>query len=90
MPHSISKAGVVMLTKVLAKELAPSVRVNAIAPGTITMPGDPPELEEDYVQRAPLRRSGRPEEVADAVMYLVTAEFVTGQVLALDGGRSLG
>jgi pteridine reductase len=89
-PHSISKAGVVMLTKVLAKELAPSVRVNAIAPGTITMPGDPPEWEGDYVRRAPLGRSGRPEEVADAVMYLVTAEFVTGQVLVLDGGRSLG
>lgn len=89
-PHSISKAGVVMLTKVLAKELAPSVRVNAIAPGTITMPGDPPEWEEDYMERAPLGRSGRPEEVADAVMYLVTAEFVTGHVLLLDGGRSLG
>jgi pteridine reductase len=88
-PHSISKAGVVMLTKVLAKELAPSVRVNAIAPGTISMPGDSPELEEDYVQRAPLRRSGRPNDVADAVMYLVTAEFVTGHVLVLDGGRSL-
>jgi pteridine reductase len=88
-PHSISKAGVVMLTKVLAKEMAPSVRVNAIAPGTITLPGDPPELEEDYVRRAPLARSGRPEEVADAVMFLVKAEFVTGQVLVLDGGRSL-
>lgn len=89
-PHSISKAGVVMLTKVLAKELAPGVRVNAIAPGTITMPGDPPEWEEDYVRRAPLGRSGRPADVADAVMYLVTAEFVTGHVLVLDGGRSLG
>jgi pteridine reductase len=88
-PHSISKAGVVMLTKLLAKELAPKVRVNAIAPGTITMPGDPPELEEDYVRRAPLGRSGRPEEVTDAVMFLVTAEFVTGHVLVLDGGRSL-
>lgn len=89
-PHSISKAGVVMLTKVLARELAPRVRVNAIAPGTITMPGDPPELEADYVRRAPLQRSGRPDEVTDAVMYLVTAEFITGHVLVLDGGRSLG
>ena len=89
-PHSISKAGVVMLTKVLAKELAPNVRVNAIAPGTITMPGDPPEWEEDYAQRAPLKRSGRPIDVADAVMYLLTAEFVTGHVLVVDGGRSLG
>lgn len=89
-PHSISKAGVVMMTKVLAKELAPRVRVNAIAPGTITMPGDPPEWEQDYVQKAPLGRSGRPADITDAVMYLITAEFVTGHVLVADGGRSLG
>jgi NAD(P)-dependent dehydrogenase (short-subunit alcohol dehydrogenase family) len=90
LPYSISKAGVIMMTKVLAKELAPNIRVNAIAPGTITFPGDKPELEERFVERAPLRRSGRPEEIADAVMYLVTAEFVTGHVLVVDGGRTLG
>ena len=89
-PHSISKAGVVMLTKVLAKALAPEVRVNAIAPGTITMPGDPPEWEADFVKLAPLRRTGTPEDVADAVSYLVHAEFITGHVLVVDGGRSLG
>jgi pteridine reductase len=88
-PHSVSKAGVVMLTKVLAKELAPKVRVNAIAPGTITMPGDPPEWESDFVGRAPLQRTGTTEDVADAVMYLLAAEFVTGQVLIVDGGRML-
>lgn len=88
--HSISKAGVVMLTKVLAKALAPEVRVNALAPGTITMPGDPPEWEEDFVKLSPLRRTGRPSDIADAVMYLVNAEFMTGHVLVLDGGRSLG
>lgn len=88
-PHSISKAGVIMLTKVLAKELAPRVRVNAIAPGTISMPGDPPEWQSDYVKRAPLQRTGTPDEVADAVLYLLRAEFITGQVLTLDGGRSL-
>jgi NAD(P)-dependent dehydrogenase (short-subunit alcohol dehydrogenase family) len=65
------------------------VRVNAIAPGTISMPGDPHQLEADYIRRAPLRRTGRPEEVADAAMYLITAEFITGQVLVLDGGRTL-
>jgi NAD(P)-dependent dehydrogenase (short-subunit alcohol dehydrogenase family) len=53
------------------------------------MPGDLPQLEADYIRRAPLRRTGRPEEVADAVMYLITAEFITGQVLVLDGGRTL-
>jgi pteridine reductase len=88
-PHSLSKAGVVMLTRVLAKELAPKVRVNAIAPGTITMPGDPPDWEANYIAQAPLRRSGRPDEIADAVVYLIGAEFVTGHVLVLDGGRSL-
>lgn len=88
-PHSLSKAGVIMLTRTLAKELAPNVRVNAIAPGTITMPGDPPQWEANYIAQAPLRRSGRPDEIADAVLYLINAEFVTGHVLVLDGGRSL-
>ncbi|HKT47358.1 MAG TPA: SDR family oxidoreductase [Candidatus Acidoferrales bacterium] len=88
-PHCAAKAGVVMLTKALAKELAPEVRVNAIAPGTITMPGDAPEIEAEFVRRAPLKRSGRTEDVADAVMYLIGARFVTGHVLVLDGGRSL-
>ena len=89
LPHSISKAGVIMLTRILAKELGPAVRVNAIAPGTITMPGDPPEWQTDFIRRAPMKRTGRPEEIADAVIYLITAEFVTGQVLVVDGGRTL-
>lgn len=88
-PHTVSKAGVVMLTKVLAKALAPEVRVNAIAPGTITMEGDAPQLEADFIKRAPLRRSGRPADVTDAVVFLVHAKFVTGQVLVVDGGRTL-
>lgn len=88
-PHCASKAGVIMLTKCLAKALAPEVRVNAIAPGTITMSGDPTEWEADFIRRAPLHRTGTPEDVADAVSYLVHAKFVTGQVLILDGGRTL-
>jgi NAD(P)-dependent dehydrogenase (short-subunit alcohol dehydrogenase family) len=87
--HSVSKAGVVMLTKVLAKALAPEVRVNAIAPGTITMPGDPPEWEADFIKRVPLQRSGKPSDIADAVLFLVRSEFITGQVLVVDGGRVL-
>ena len=87
--HSVSKAGVVMLTKVLAKALAPEVRVNAIAPGTITMPGDPPEWEADFVKLAPLRRTGAPSDITDAVLFLVRSEFVTGQIVVVDGGRTL-
>jgi pteridine reductase len=78
---------VVMLMKCLAKALAPDVRVNAIAPGTITMPGDPSEWEEEFVKLAPLRRTGKPSDIADAVIYLATAEFLTGHTLVVDGGR---
>jgi pteridine reductase len=89
MAHSVSKAGVVMLTRVLAKALAPEVRVNAIAPGTITMPGDPPEWQADFIKLAPLRRTGAPSEIADAVLFLVHSQFMTGQTIVLDGGRTL-
>lgn len=88
-PHSISKAGVVMLTKCLAKELAPEVRVNAIAPGTITMPDDAPEIEANFIKQAPLKRSGRPPDIVQAVVYLASAKFVTGHTLVVDGGRVL-
>src|SRR5215471_8149927 len=89
-PHSISKAGVIMLTKVLAKALAPEVRVNAIAPGTITMEGDPPEWEADFIKLAPLGRTGKPSDITDSVLFLVQSKFLTGQVLVVDGGRNLG
>ena len=88
-PHSVSKAGVIMLTKILAKALAPEVRVNAIAPGTITMEGDPPELERDFIKLAPLRRTGTPSDITDSVLFLVESKFITGQVLVVDGGRTL-
>jgi pteridine reductase len=87
--HSVAKAGLINLTRSLAKVLAPDVRVNAIAPGTITMPGDPPEWEQEFVKLAPLRKTGRPSDIADAVVYLATAEFLTGHTLVLDGGRTL-
>jgi NAD(P)-dependent dehydrogenase (short-subunit alcohol dehydrogenase family) len=85
--HSVSKAGVVMLTTCLAKALAPDVRVNAIAPGTITMPGDPLEWEAEFIKLAPLKKTGKPSDIGDAVIYLATAEFVTGHTLVVDGGR---
>jgi NAD(P)-dependent dehydrogenase (short-subunit alcohol dehydrogenase family) len=87
--HSVAKAGMINLTKSLAKALAPEVRVNAIAPGTITMAGDPPEWEQEFVKLAPLKKSGRPSDIADAVVYLATADFLTGHTLVLDGGRTL-
>jgi len=89
LPHSVSKAGLILMTRILAKELAPKVRVNAIAPGTITMPGDPPEWQRDFIRRAPLQRTGTLEDIADAVMFLIGAKFVTGHVLVVDGGRTL-
>jgi NAD(P)-dependent dehydrogenase (short-subunit alcohol dehydrogenase family) len=88
-PYCVSKAGVIMLTRCLAKALAPEVRVNAVAPGTISMPGDPPEWEADYIRRAPLHRTGTPEDMASAVSFLIQSEFITGQVLVVDGGRTL-
>ena len=88
-PHCASKAGVIMLTKCLAKALAPEVRVNAIAPGTITMSGDASEWEADFIRRSPLHRTGTPEDVGDAVSFLIHSKFMTGHVLILDGGRTL-
>lgn len=87
--HSVAKAGVINLTKSLAKALAPDVRVNAIGPGTITMPGDPAAWEEEFVKLAPLKKTGKPSDIADAVVYLATAQFLTGHILVLDGGRTL-
>ena len=87
--HSVSKAGVIMLTRTLAKALAPEIRVNAIAPGTITMPGDPPGWESEFIKLAPLKRTGTPADITRAVSYLAQSPFLTGQTLVLDGGRTL-
>lgn len=85
--YCVSKAGVIMLTRCLARALAPEILVNSVAPGTIQFPGETPD--EDYIRRAPLHRTGQGSEIAEAVFYLATAAFVTGQILAVDGGRSL-
>jgi 3-oxoacyl-[acyl-carrier protein] reductase/pteridine reductase len=87
--YCVSKAGVIMLTRCLARALAPEIIVNGIAPGTISFPGDAPELEGDYIKRAPLRRTGTGSEIAEAVAFLARSEFITGQILVVDGGRSL-
>jgi NAD(P)-dependent dehydrogenase (short-subunit alcohol dehydrogenase family) len=85
--YCVSKAGVVMLTRCLARALAPEILVNGVAPGTIQFPGEPPD--EEYIRRVPLERTGAGEDIADAVAYLATAGFVTGQTIVVDGGRTL-
>jgi 3-oxoacyl-[acyl-carrier protein] reductase/pteridine reductase len=87
--YCVSKAGVIMLTRCLARALAPEITANAIAPGTISFPGDAPELAEDFIRRAPLKRTGTAKDIEDAVMFLAESAFVTGQVIVVDGGRTL-
>ena len=92
--YSVAKAGLVTLTKSLAQELSPEVRVNAVAPGPVQWPDNNPQFDEVYRQRVIsqtlLKRSGEPQDIAKAVKFLVAdAPFITGHVLAVDGGRSL-
>jgi len=89
--HAVSKAALAHLTRVQARALAPEVRVNAIAPGAVLPPEGWSEARwEALAARAPLKRVGSAEDVAQAVLYLAGAGFVTGQILAVDGGRVLG
>ncbi len=91
--YSIAKSGVIMLTKSLAKELGPQIRVNAVAPGPVMWPesGLDARMQSAIVDKTALKRPGSPEDVARAVKFFATeAPYVTGQVLAVDGGRSVG
>ncbi|NNL29444.1 MAG: SDR family oxidoreductase, partial [Gemmatimonadetes bacterium] len=89
--HAVSKAALAHLTRVQARSYAPHVRVNAIAPGAVLAPDDWSEERWDAVaEQAALRRTGSPADVVEAVLYLVSADFVTGHVLPVDGGRLLG
>ena len=88
-----AKAALIMLTRSLARELGPAVRVNAIAPGPVLWPesGVDAELRRRIVERTALKRAGTPEDVAKAALFFATdAPFVTGEVLAVDGGRLAG
>jgi len=90
LPYAVSKAGLVALTRGLAKALAPAVQVNAIAPGVVLLPdGTPAEAVEDARRRIPLKQLGSPDAVVRAVLYLVESDFVTGEVLRVDGGQAL-
>lgn len=93
--YCIAKAGLVMLTKSLAKELGPNIRVNAIAPGIVLWPDDDTEfndaLREKIAARNALKRIGTPQDIAKTAAFLINhADFITGQIIAVDGGRSLG
>lgn len=89
--HAVSKAALAHLTRVQARTLAPEVRVNAVAPGAVLPPQDESPERLDTLRRlTPLGRLGDPDDVVRAVLYLADARFVTGQILAVDGGRMLG
>jgi pteridine reductase len=91
--YSTAKAALAMLTRSLARELAPGVRVNGIAPGPIIWPEDAPdaELKAKIISRTLLQRQGSPDDVARTALFLAAdAPYITGQILAVDGGRSVG
>jgi len=90
--YCIAKAGLVAMTKILAKEFGPVVRVNGVAPGAILWPDNNLSEQErhEILQRVALKRSGEPADIAKAVWFLINdAEYMTGQILTVDGGRTL-
>ena len=90
-PYVASKAGLVSITRGLARAFAPSIRVNAVAPGPVLLPPgeDTPAHRRTAADRTVLGRVGTPEDVAEAVLYLATARYVTGEIIRVDGGQHL-
>ncbi len=90
--YCIAKAGIGMLTKSLARELAPDVRVNGVSPGAIMWPEveDYEPVHQEIIERTALKREGDPKDIADTVWFLAnSANYITGQIIAVDGGRTL-
>jgi pteridine reductase len=88
--HCISKAGVVVMTELMAKAFAPTIRVNAIAPGAVLLPDDWDEATRaKFAETTPLKRLGSADDVANAVLYLLENDYVTGETLVVDGGRRI-
>ena len=88
--YNVAKAGVIMLTKSLSKALAPKITVNAIAPGTIIIPGEESgEIKHIDEKKIPLQRYGEVGDIISALLYLAHADYVTGQILTVDGGRAV-
>ncbi len=89
--HAVSKAGLMHLTRILARVMAPEVRVNAIAPGVVLPPDDFSAAERRHeLARTPVGHLGTPQDIVRTVLFLATSPFITGQVIVVDGGRSLG
>lgn len=87
-PHGMTKAAVVQMTRAMAHALAPEIRVNAVAPGVVMLPDAFDETSSEHLrQTTPLERFGTADDVAQAVVYLLHADFVTGEVIRVDGGR---
>jgi pteridine reductase len=87
-PHGMTKAAIVQMTRALAKALSPEVRVNAVAPGVVLLPEGWSESDAEHLRSTtPLARLGSPEDVAQAVIFLLEADYVTGEVIRVDGGR---
>ena len=91
--YNISKAGLKMLTLTLAKELAPSIRVNGVSPGSILWTQEGAEISEldksIMLERIALKRQGSPQDIADTVLFLANSNYLTGQIINVDGGRTL-
>jgi len=91
--YNISKAGLKMMTQTLAKELAPSIRVNGVSPGSILWPEASAEISDDekklMLDRIVLNKQGSPQDIADTVLFLANSDYITGQIINIDGGRTL-
>lgn len=89
--YCMAKAALAMMTKSLAKDLAPDVRVNGVAPGMILWPdeGMPEKVQDSIIKRVALKRAGSPDNIAQTILFLLQNDYITGQIIAVDGGRLL-
>lgn len=89
-PYSISKSALIKLTYLLARKLAPKIRVNAIAPGTIIIDGEEKGTpEKTSIEKIPLKKYGKPEDIIEAIKFIINCNYLTGHVIPVDGGRLL-